>query len=567
MALTIEAIDKQFIHMGTKNYELVIDIGGAPDIVKAKGHMEGFIQDWDAANGQLYIKSDEVTRLIEDVFWEIELAKGQERLMGRIEYDVIKALPIFQTLGTIHLYRDVPINWDILIYNFPDFLRMDSQLVGIKSIIESYGMNFQGRIASDTRFSINLGDVRFILSSELGELLHIENYPYVIEAGSPPAILMPTFIPKGDYGELVVPDVPNAFSYEWTFQEGDDASWNLFDATRILIDPSEVVVEYGHLQATITFPNIAGAGHYEYRLESAFHNRTWTAFTGTLENGMITTIIPGLQEGQEYTLFLRVASPWVGAPIQLTIYGGVFGYVLTQTPANQIIVFSTAVADGAFVRRIKRIHLPSEITAPSGMAVSGNTAYVSQGTNNTIYVLDIDVNDGQTASISRRFTTPQSFSSLARLDLEGDVLFMQRSTFVDTFSATTANMQQATLIEDYRLSFPSGVGSSFRAMCVDDELIIAGFAGLSNLGYIGFYGRDPAAANSFIKSITATYIFQNLGGLDIFDDLLFAVTDADDEFYIINKNISGRIGDSTDGVRVVRYPVGVTVIHDISVPG
>ena len=126
--LLIEAIDEQFIAVGTEDYDLVIDITGNPDTVAAKGHMEGFIQDWDAVNGQLHIKSEEVTRLINGVNWDIEVVKDMQTLMGKIAYNVVSAAPIFETLGTIHLYRGVPINFDIVIQNIPPLLIPNARL-------------------------------------------------------------------------------------------------------------------------------------------------------------------------------------------------------------------------------------------------------------------------------------------------------------------------------------------------------------------------------------------------------------------------------------------------------
>ena len=98
LPLGIESINEQFITVGTEDYDLVIDITGNPDTVEAKGHMEGFIQDWDAVNGQLHIKSEEVTRLINGVNWDIEVVKDMQTLMGKIAYNVVSAAPIFETL-------------------------------------------------------------------------------------------------------------------------------------------------------------------------------------------------------------------------------------------------------------------------------------------------------------------------------------------------------------------------------------------------------------------------------------------------------------------------------------
>ena len=128
MALSIENIDEQFIILGTEDYDLVVDIGGDPDDVFPGGRMEGFTSHWDASNGQLHIKSDEVTRLINGVNWDVEAVKGMDNLTRQIAYNVVRAAPIFETLETIHLYRGVDINFDILIQNIPPLLIPDAYL-------------------------------------------------------------------------------------------------------------------------------------------------------------------------------------------------------------------------------------------------------------------------------------------------------------------------------------------------------------------------------------------------------------------------------------------------------
>ena len=152
LPLAIESIDEQFVPLGTTDYDLVIDIAGKPDTVEASGHMEGFAQHWDAVNGQLHIRSKEVTRLISGVFWTIKITKGTQTLTADIAYNVVKAAPIFQTLVMLHLYRDVPINIDILIQNIPDLIVPNSKLIGLKSTLQDYGLNIGGELAADAKF-------------------------------------------------------------------------------------------------------------------------------------------------------------------------------------------------------------------------------------------------------------------------------------------------------------------------------------------------------------------------------------------------------------------------------
>lgn len=414
--LSIEAIDEQFIALNTEDYDLVIDIPGNPDTVEAKGHMEGFIQDWDAINGQLHIKSDKVTRLISGVNWDIEVVKNMQTLMRQIAYNVIQAAPIFETLDTIHLYRGVPINFDIVIQNIPPLLIPNARLLGLKSDLVDYGVSVKGQIGTTDNFTMNTGNVRIIVPSESGGDDTVYDFPYQIEAGSPPAIGTPKFTPRGIYGSLEVAEVTNALGYEWTLQEGDAATWNFFNNTRTVIDPATVEVTPGHLNVTLTFSNIAAASRYEYQLVSENVETPWKAFTGTLSNGMITTIIPDLEDGVQYTLRLRVASPWVGTPISITVYGGRFAYCIhhPNTGDNVLYLFHTGLTNGGTATRIKRFLLPATLTEPGGLAVDADqNVYILNAVDRgekALYVFNASVidaaSDGDRIAPSRKNPLP-----------------------------------------------------------------------------------------------------------------------------------------------------------------
>ena len=378
MALTIEAIDEQFITVGTTDYDLVIDIGGDPDTVDPTGHMEGFTHHWDAANGQLHIKSDEVTRLLSGVHWDIKIAKDMKTVMRQIAYNVIQAAPIFQTLQTIHLYRGVDINFDIVIQNIPPLLIPNARLLGLKSELVEYGINVNGKIGTTDHFTFNRGEVSIIVPSETGGEATVHNFPYVIESGKPPVIESPEFRPRGNYGELTFGDVNHAFGYEWTLQDGDDPTWHAFSDTRPVINPSSIEVTPGTLNVTLKFPNISGASSYAYQLVSEHSETLWREFTGTFENGFITTIIPDLQEGVEYDLRLRVASPWIGAPISIKVYGGRMCYVLNRDSTGpsrfSLYIFHSGHKEGSLATRIKRLLLPVSMIGAfaGGLAVNSD---------------------------------------------------------------------------------------------------------------------------------------------------------------------------------------------------
>ena len=463
MALSIENIDEQFITLGTEDYDLVIDIGGNPDDVFPSGLLEGFTHHWDASNGQLHIKSDEVTRLLAGVNWDVEAIKGMQNLTRQIAYNVVRAAPIFETLETIHLYRGVDINFDIMIQNIPSLLIPDAYLVGLKSDLVEYGINIQGRMATSDNFTFTSGNIEIIVPSGTeGEDDTVHEYPFEIESGSPPVLGDVDFLPKGNYGEITFNDVTDAFGYEWTLEEGDGAEWNTFSESQPLINPGEVEVTPGDLQITIKFPNIDLAERYEYMLESDTHTIGWRPFTGTLANSMITTIIPGLEDTVEYTLRLRVASPWIGTPIELTVTGGRIAYSVHDDGADSYLyVFHTGVPDGGTATRIKRILLPTGLTAPYGVAIHGNRAYVTNaGSPNSVYVFNhANFDDGDRATVISEFT---EISSTYRLDrpiaVFGDRLYAASRFRVDVYDRNSTNGQNITLIESIAVV---GGGSSF----------------------------------------------------------------------------------------------------------
>lgn len=423
LPLSIEAIDEQFIAIGTKDYDLIIDITGNPDTVEATGHMEGFSQHWDAAKGQLHIRAEEVTRLISGVFWTVEIRKGTQVLTADIAYHVIPAAPILEALPMIHLYKGVPINVDVVIENIPPLIIPNARLLGLKSELVEYGVNVGGKIPRDANLSLDSGDVTLMIPSDTGETSDMHDYPYVVEAGTPPAIGTPEFTPKGRYGELTFDDVNHALGYEWTLGEDDAAAWNFFSEARTVIDPSTVEITPGNLSVTLKFPNIAGASSYEYMLESERTSSAWIRFTGTFSNGMITTIIPDLEDGVEYTLRLRVASPWVGTPISVKVYGGRLAYCIhdASTGDSILYLFHTGVANGGTATRIKRVLLPTTLTTTGGLAVDADrNVYILNTVDRgekALYVFNASVidaaSDGDRIAPSKKNPLPSDVGSNA----------------------------------------------------------------------------------------------------------------------------------------------------------
>lgn len=579
--LTIEPIDEQFIILGTEGYVLIVDIGGNPDSVDPKGHMEGFFSDWDAANGQLRIKADAVTRLISGVTWDIELRKGMRSLLSQIKYNVIPAAPILETLPTIHFYRGVPLNLDIIIVNLPPLLIPNARLVGLKSELREYGVNISGEIPMDAIFSFNQGNATIIIPDETGETSEMHDYPYVIEAGTPPALGTPEFTPHGNFGVLEFDEVTNALGYEWTLDPADAAApvWRFFNSTRNVINPSEIAVSPGNLNVTIKFPNVPGASQYAYSLDSETHDREWTAFVGTLENGMITTIIPDLQDGVEYTLRLRVASPWVGSPVSITVYGGRFAYVINEDDEDsQLYLFHTGVRRGGIATTIKRIFLPAECDRPTALVMKGTTAYClswsGSQTQRFIYVFSTDIADGERATIIKRIRFAYEIAPQAMGLYDDELYILQRHTVVSqsydiyTISINEADDTPVTPLAHWDPTLPTGWGNDpgrAGGMFVDDEHIyIAGDRNISD--DLVIYERNALnRADVFItRRIELPRLHDDLRGLFVIGSTVYSVDVADNRFFIWDFAVSGQALEAV--INYFTLPSGLNDASGLYIP-
>ena len=542
LSMSIESIDEQFITLGTKTYDLVIDITGTPDKVEATGLLEGFYQNWDATNAQLHIKAAEVTRLIKGVFWTIKATKGVETVTSTIAYNVVKATPIFETLAKLYLYRNVPINIDILIQNIPNLLLPNALLLGLKSELKNYGVNIQGKLPTGANFSIDQSNFVFTVPSDTGGTPQVQNYAYEIEPGTPPAIVSPTFKSKGNYGELTFTDVNHAIGYEWTVEAGvSDAAWNAFGSTRQMIDPSRIEVTPGNLNVTIKFPNISGASSYAYMLSSETHKVGWTPFVGTLSNQMITTIIPDLQEGVTYTLRLRVASPWIGTPVSIQVTGGRIAYAMNASSnANErsIIIFHTGVQNGAIAPKIKKIKLPSGLSHLAGLAINGNLAYISSHLSSDLNLYVINHNttaDNAVATVVKKNGLPWQPNDRLGLGFYANELIFSHASQSTWWRSpiNIANGQPLTLI---------GTAASF------SQLNMRNGNAVDN-DHIYFYGNGSfyRAPRQFTSSSRATHMpsssFKTQSNGDITQNGLEKIGN---KFYMIGGNNIYRVAYNPD---------------------
>ncbi len=574
--LNMEAIDEQFIVIGTENYELEIDLMGGPTKAEVGGLPEGFYYDWDRSAQKMYIKSDLVETLSTGFAWQVELSKGNNEFIGQIAYHVIPPGAIFYALGLLHLYRDVPINFDIIIDNLPPVLIPFLELIGIKQESREYGINFSGEIPSSARFAENTGNLVFAVLDAEGAVIDSHDYPYQIESGAPPQIQTPVFSPKGGYGTLEFPDVRHAIAYDWQL-EGVDTTWNTFDGTREIIDPGSVEVTTGQLSATVRFRHVQGASRYQYSLESESHIVEWTYFDGTLQNGFITTIIPNLQDGVRYTLRLRVGAPWIGTPIEVTVYGGRLCYALHEgigavaTRQHVLYIFNTATPDGGTSPVIKRIKIPvGQMRSISDLAIDfkRNEFYLIVGTTQGtgIHVYSLDTADNAVASRLRFFTAPTGLSSGAyNGGFFDDTLYCGNFNLTDfeSFSALTANNQSASTINVYNAVIPNENILRCYATDVSDEIIYM----YSNYGRIIQMPRIPVTfSNVLVSHFSIQPVGRDVIGLSVVADRAYlsrdvssSLTPAEIRVLDINKPVSEQI------IKTFRPPVGCNRIVGLKV--
>ena len=133
----IEVINEQFIPIGTKNYELAINLLGKNLDARVDGLQEGFYQSFrklDDGNSQILVKSDEVTRLIEKALWTVNYRDIDDDILATSEiiYNVVPVAPLFVDPGPKTIYKGVPFRVLVEVLNFPDIQRGESELVGLK---------------------------------------------------------------------------------------------------------------------------------------------------------------------------------------------------------------------------------------------------------------------------------------------------------------------------------------------------------------------------------------------------------------------------------------------------
>ena len=367
--------------------------------------------------------------LLSDGRWTVNVRWSGGVVQSVIRYNFIHQTLVIQSEANYTIYQGFPVNIVIQILNIFQSILINGLLLSLywEESEDIEGINILGTPTEDN-ISVDSGSFDVMASNTAGALMR--NSGITVEDGTPPSPSNAEFTGKGAYGVLDLPDVNNALGYEWTTDVGDDPDWKFFSDSRNLIDIDQIDVTPGNLEVTIKFPNVTDALKYEYSLESEMVVTEWTEFDFTLSNNMITTIIPDLEDGTEYTLRLRVASPWVGEHVTITVYGGRICYTLQTDNSDRdnqwLYIFHTGHAHGSTASRIKRLLLPTSLSYPSegGLAVNseGDVFILNlqdgAGNEKALYVFEADTiesaDDGSRLTQDRKNPFPsESFTSNA----------------------------------------------------------------------------------------------------------------------------------------------------------
>ena len=175
--LTIEAIDEQFIPIGTQNYELSITISRQNVDARVGGLQEGFYQTFetqDDGSSQVKIKAEEVTRLIDTAVWRVDVRDKDDNteIFSEITYHIVPVGPVFVDPGRQTIYKGVPFIALVEVRNDPSVQRAESELVGLKSdsvtIEDASYIKSEGRLPVDANLTFDTFNADYYIENSGG---------------------------------------------------------------------------------------------------------------------------------------------------------------------------------------------------------------------------------------------------------------------------------------------------------------------------------------------------------------------------------------------------------------
>lgn len=258
------------------DYELKIRIRGNPDEATASGDMDYYSHYYDKAKGELVIYGTALG-LLSDKVWNIRAywASGpQEELTRDVTWGVIQPAPIIQRpVKRITFVKGLEHKYDIIIHNFPSEANIRTLLLGLGQELISAEIE-KAEVISHARQRI-IGTV--------------PNDDFSVSSGT---LTLDTENSGGSDRETGIPfdiiDTEPEFSFSVTV---NPASFTMF------------------------WDTVDGAIDYEYKfwLASETEPEEW------LSVGDKTSIqFDEIQIGKSYSFKMRVGSPWIGTPVEMT---------------------------------------------------------------------------------------------------------------------------------------------------------------------------------------------------------------------------------------------------------
>ena len=108
---------------------------------------------------------------------------------------------------------------------------------------------------------------------------------------------------------------------------------------------------------------------------------------------------------------------------------------------------------------VRQFNLPSDLTVPLAMTISGNDLYVADGDGDEVFVMPADTANNGTAVESRRFDLPAFLTSPQGMTISGNDLYVadDASNRVSVLPANTAD--DGTAVASRRFNLPTGLTS------------------------------------------------------------------------------------------------------------
>ena len=125
-----------------------------------------------------------------------------------------------------------------------------------------------------------------------------------------------------------------------------------------------------------------------------------------------------------------------------------------------VYIVPADTADGTTLTNndiVRQFNLPSDLTVPLAMTISGNDLYVADGTGDEVFVMPANTADDGTAVASRRFDLPAFLTSPQGMTISGNDLYVadDASNRVSVLPANTAD--DGTAVASRRFNLPTGL--------------------------------------------------------------------------------------------------------------